>query len=120
MFTKTFNDVVRLAFACTARELGDALAPLPHGVRYGVACDLECEGTAHRYDTPRERAFFLSHHERGILVWRWNYIASYEEAGKLLAMAIALGSRLNGDAASRIFSKATRRPIELPVPALEP
>jgi len=120
MFTKTFNDVVRLALASTPGELGDALAPLPHGVRYGVACDLEGEGTAHRYDSPRERAFYLSRHESGVLVWRWNYVATYEEAGKLLAMAIALGGALNGQAASRIFSKATRRPIELPVPTLEP
>ncbi len=120
MFTKTFNEVVRLVLASTPGELGDALAPLPHGVRYGVACDLEGEGMAHRYDSPRERAFYLTPHERGVLVWRWNYVASYEEAGKLLAMAIALGSAMNGQAASRIFSKATCRPIELPVPTLEP
>lgn len=120
MFTKTFNDVVCLALACTPRELGDALAPLPHGVKYGVACDLEDAGRAHRYDSPRERAYYLTRHDRGVIVWRWNYIASYEEAGKLLAMAIAFGNQLNGKVASRIFSKATRRPIELPVPTLEP
>ncbi len=119
MFTKTFNDVVRLAFASTPRDLDNALAPLPHGVRFGVACDLESGDTAHRYDSPHERAFFVRHHECGILVWRWNYIASYEEAGKLLAMAIAYGGNLNGEVASRIFSKATHRPVEWPIPALE-
>lgn len=120
MLTKTFNDVVRLAFASTPRELLDALAPLPHGVRYGVACDLEDGGTAHRYDNPSERAYYLCLHDRGFLVWRWNYVASYEEAGRLLAMVNSLGSELNGEIASRIFSRATRRPIELPVPELEP
>ena len=120
MFTKTFNDVVRLALASTPGELREALAPLPHGVRYGVACDLEDAGRAHRYDSPRECAYYLKNHDRGVLVWRWKYIASYEEAGKLLAMAISLGERLNGEAANEIFSKATQRRIDLPVPALEP
>lgn len=120
MYSKTFNDVVRLALASTPRELGEALAPMPHGVRYGVACDLEVTGSAHRYDSPRECAYFLNTHDQGVLVWRWNFIASYEEAGKLLAMAISHGDRLNSEVASRIFSKATRRQIQLPVPTLEP
>jgi hypothetical protein len=120
MFTKNFNDVVRLAVASTPWELRQALAPLPHGVRYGVACDLEEAGRAHRYDSSRECAYFLSSHDRGVLVWRWKYVASYEEAGKLLAMAISLGDRLNGEAANQIFSKATRRRVDLPIPTLEP
>ncbi len=119
MFSKIFNDVVQLALATTPHELERALAPMPHGVRYGVVCDLEDTGSAHRYDSPRERAYFLKSHDHGVLVWRWNYIASYEEAGKLLAMAIGHGDRLSGELANRIFLKATRRPIELPVPALE-
>ena len=76
MFTKNFNEVVCLALASTPGELREALAPLPHGVRYGVACDLE---------------------------------------GRL-----QLGDRLNGEAANQIFSKATQRRVDLPIPTLEP
>jgi hypothetical protein len=119
MFRKVFNDVVQLALASTPDELGQALAPMPHGVRYGVVCDLEETGSAHRYDSARERAYYLKSLDHGVLVWRWNYIASYEEAGRLLALAVSHGDRLNGAVANRIFSKATRRPIELPIPALE-
>lgn len=120
MFTKNFNEVVRLTLASTPDELREALAPLPHGVRYGVACDLEVEGRAHRYDSPRECAYFLNSHDRGVLVWRWKYVASYEEAGKLLAMAISLGDLLTGEVANQIFLKATRRRVDLPIPTLEP
>ena len=119
MFAKAFNDVVGLAIASTPRELGEALSPLPHGVRYGVACDLDDAGRAHRYDRARERAYFLSHHDHGVVVWRWNYIASYAEAGRLLAMVLSLGVPLNGEVASRVFTQATRRRIERPAPPLD-
>src|SRR5262245_12522287 len=108
MFAKAFNDVVRLAIASTPRELGDALTPLPHGVKYGVACDLEDEGRAHRYDRARERAYYLRRHDQGVVVWRWNYVASHAEAGRLLAIVLSLGAPLNGEVASRVFMQATR------------
>ena len=119
MFAKAFNDVVRLAIASTPQELGEALSPLPHGVKYGVACDLDDAGRAHRYDRSRERAYYLSRHDQGVLVWRWNYVASYAEAGRLLAMVHSLGVPLNGQVASRVFTQATNRRIERPAPPMD-
>jgi hypothetical protein len=119
MFARAFNDVVRLAIARSPHELGEALEPLPHGVKYGVACDLSDEGRAHRYDRARERAYFLSRKDEGILVWRWNYVASYAEAGRLLAIVLSLGVPLNGEAASRAFIQATHRRIDRPVPSMD-
>ena len=119
MFTRKFNDVVQLAIAKTPQELGEALASLPHGVRYGVACDLDKDGRAHRYDRPRECAYFASGHDHGVLVWRWRYIASYEEAGRLLSMVVSLGAPLTGDAATRIYAMATNRRVDWPIAALE-
>ena len=119
MFAKAFNDVVRLAIANTPGELVEALSPLPHGVKYGVACDLDDDGHAHRYDRSRERAYYLSRHDHGVVVWRWNYIASYAEAGRLLAMVLTLGVPLNGRVASRVFTQATSRRIDRPAPPIE-
>jgi hypothetical protein len=119
MFAKSFNDVVRLAIANTPGELVEALSPLPHGVRYGVACDLEDAGRAHRYDRSRERAYYVSRHDQGVVVWRWNYVASYAEAGRLLAMVRSLGAPLNGQVASRLFTQATHRVVERPAPQLD-
>jgi hypothetical protein len=116
MFSRAFNDVVHLAIAKTPGELVEALSPLPHGVKYGVACDLDGEGRAHRYDRARERAYYLSRHDEGIVVWRWNYITAYAEAGRLLAMVLSLNVPLNGQVASRVFTQATRRRIERPAP----
>ena len=119
MFAKAFNDVVGLAIANTPGELVEALSPLPHGVKYGVACDLDDAGRAHRYDRSRERAYYLSRHDQGVVVWRWNYVASYAEAGRLLAMVLSLGVPLNGQVASRVFTQATSRRIERPAPLVD-
>ena len=119
MFAKAFNDVVDLAIASTPGELVEALSPLPHGVKYGVACDLDDEGRAHRYDRARERAYYLRRHDQGVVVWRWNYITSYAEAGRLLAMVLSLNIPLNGRVASRMFTQATRRRIERPAPHVD-
>ncbi|HKX98268.1 MAG TPA: hypothetical protein VJL86_00990 [Steroidobacteraceae bacterium] len=119
MFAKAFNDVVDLAIANTPGELVEALSPLPHGVKYGVACDLDDEGRAHRYDRARERAYYLRRHDQGVVVWRWNYITSYAEAGRLLAMVLSLNIPLNGRVASRMFTQATRRRVERPAPHVD-
>ena len=119
MFAKAYNDVVWLAFANTPSDLGEALSPMPHGVKYGVACDLNDAGQAHRYDRARERAYFLSRQDEGVLVWRWNYVASYGEAGRLLAMVLSLGAPLNGHTASRVFTQATNRRVDCPVPTVD-
>lgn len=114
-----FNEVVRVVLASTPGELGDALAPMPHGVRYGVACELEEAGRAHRYDSPRECAYYLNPHDGGILVWTWRFIASHAEAGRLLALVNALRGPLNGRLAGELFARATNRRVDQPVPMLE-
>jgi hypothetical protein len=113
MYAKAFNDVVRLAVAYSPADLGEALSPLPHGVRYGVACDLNESGRAHRYDPVRERAYYIDRHEPGFAVWRWNDVASDAEASRLLGMILSLGVPLDGEVASRVFTQATRRAIGL-------
>jgi hypothetical protein len=113
MYAMAFNDVVRLAVAYRPADLGEALSPLPHGVRYGVACDLDEAGRAHRYDPVRERAYYIDRRDPGIAVWRWNHVETDAEAGRLLAMVLSLGVPLDGDVASRVFIQATRRAIRL-------
>jgi hypothetical protein len=112
MYARAFNDVVRLAVAYTPADLGEALTPLPHGVRYGVACDLDEVGRAHRYDPVRERAYYIDRLEPGFAVWRWSDVATDAEAGKLLSIVLSLGVPLNGEVASRVFTQATRRAID--------
>lgn len=111
-----FNDVVRLVVATTARELEIVLGYLPHGVRFGIAHDLEEFGEAHRFESLRHCAYFLTRHEEGIQVWRWNYVASPAEACRLRSLVSLLDEPLDGRAAGRIFEQATYRSLSKPRP----
>ncbi len=111
-----FNDVVRLVVATTARELETVLGYLPHGVRYGIVQDLEDFGEAHRFESLRHCAYFLARHDQGIQVWRWNYVASPEEACRLRSLVASLEEPLDGRVAGRIFEQATHRRLSNPRP----
>jgi hypothetical protein len=116
MVETVFNKVVHLLVATTAGELEAVLGTLPHGVRFGVAHQLEETGEAHRYESARHCAYYLRRHPDGILVWRWCYVASPLEAKYLQAMIQSLEGRLDGKSATRIFEAATRRSASQPRP----
>ncbi|HEY8265977.1 MAG TPA: hypothetical protein VIG03_05340, partial [Steroidobacteraceae bacterium] len=59
MLDSAINKVVRLTVPTTIEQLGDALESLPHGVRYGVLCDLDEAGQAYRYDAAAHCAYYL-------------------------------------------------------------
>lgn len=110
------NKVVRLVLATTAKEFEAVLASLPHGVRFGVAHQLDETGEAHRYECSRHCAYYLYRQEQGIEVWRWSYIASEREAERLRALIASLGRPLNAGLADLVFVHATRRSVDNPRP----
>jgi hypothetical protein len=116
MIETVFNKAVHLLIATTAGELEAVLGTLPHGVRFGVAHQLDQVGEAFRYESARHCAYYLRRHEDGIEIWRWCYIASMLEANYLQAMVQSLSKPLDGAAASRIFEQATRRSVSNPRP----
>ncbi len=116
MVETVFNKVVHLLVATTASELEAVLGTLPHGVRFGVAHQLDETGEAHRYESARHCAYYLRRHPEGILVWRWCYVASPLEAKYLQAMIHSLEGRLDGESATRAFEAATRRSVSQPRP----
>jgi hypothetical protein len=116
MSDTAFNKVVRLVLATTAEEFEAVLASLPHGVRFGVAHQLDETGEAHRYECSRHCAYYLNRQEQGIEIWRWSYIASEREAIRLRAAIALLGRPLDAGLADRVFEYATRRSVDNPRP----
>lgn len=116
MSDTAFNKVVRLVLATTAKEFEAVLASLPHGVRFGVAHQIDETGEAHRYECSRHCAYYLYRQDQGIEVWRWSYIASEREANRVRAAIASLGRPLDADLADRVFEYATRRSVDNPRP----
>ena len=116
MHETVFNKVVHLLVATTAGELEAVLGTLPHGVRFGVAHQLDQAGEAHRYESARHCVYYLRRDDDRILIWRWCYVASQLEAKYLQALLQALGRPLDGETATRLFEQATRRSVENPRP----
>jgi hypothetical protein len=116
MTDTAFNKVVRRVLATTAKELETVLASLPHGVRFGVAHQIDETGEAHRYECSRHCAYYLYRQELGIEVWRWSYIASQHEADRLRVSIASLGRPLDAGLADRVFEHATRRRVDNPRP----
>jgi hypothetical protein len=116
MVETVFNKVVHLLVATTAGELDAVLETLPHGVRFGMAHQLDETGEAHRYESARHCAYYLRLHPDGVLVWRWCYVASSLEAKYLQAMVQSFEGRLDGESATQIFEAATRRSASHPRP----
>ena len=111
-----FNRVVRLAVANTSEELDTVLGHLPHGVRFGVAFQLDEVGEAYRYESARHCAYYLYRQEQGIVIWRWSYVATQSEANRLRALIASVEEPLDPDSANSIFERATRRSVSSPRP----
>jgi hypothetical protein len=111
---QAINDVVRLIVATTSRELESVLEHVPHGVRFGIVRDLEEIGEAHRFEHLRNCAYYLTRHDQGIEIWRWNYIASPAEAARLRALIGCMPGILDESIAARLFEQATRRSVTNP------
>lgn len=116
MTEAVINRVIRLVVATTAMELESVLAQLPHGVRFGVASQLDEVGEAHRYEIARHCAYYLRRQENGIAVWRWSCITSFAEANRLRLLIDSLGRPLDIDLAARVFEQATHRSVDNPRP----
>lgn len=116
MTEAAFNNVIRLVVATTSQELLAVLGYLPHGVRFGVAQQLDEVGEAYRYELHRNCAYYLRRQRQGILVWRWSYIACLLEANRLQALIASLDGPLDADSASRLFERATGRSVNNPRP----
>lgn len=117
MTETVFNKVVHLILATTAGELKAVLGSLPHGIRLGVAHQLEMAGEAFRYESLRHCAYYFRHQRQGYFVWRWCYIASPQEANRLRAAIASLEEPLSADGARWAFEQATGRSTENPRPA---
>ena len=116
MTDTAINNVVRRMLATTAEEFETVLASLPHGVRFGVAHQIDETGEAHRYECSRHCAYYLYRQELGIEIWRWSYIASEREADRLRASIASLGRPLDAGLADLVFEHATRRRVDNPRP----
>ena len=116
MTEAVLNRVIRLVIATTATEFESVLAQLPHGVRFGVASELDLVAEAHRYDVAHHCAYYLRRRKDGIAVWRWSCIASFAEAGRLRLLIDSLPKALDIDLAARVFEQATHRSVDNPRP----
>ena len=116
MTVAAINSVVRLVLVSTAAELTSALGCLPHGVRFGIAHELDEVGEAHRYEIARHCAYYLRRQRNGVAIWRWSYIASPLEAGRLRDAISTLARPLDIELANRVFELATRRRVSDPRP----
>ena len=116
MLDSAINKVVRLMVPTTTEQLDRALESLPHGVRYGMLCDLEEARQAYRYDAAVHTAYYLSVQSNRILIWRWSYIATEQEANRLGTMIMSLDGPLDAHRANRLFEYATHRCVSNPRP----
>ncbi len=117
MFETVFNKAVHRLVATTAGELEAVLGTLPHGVRFGMAHQLDEAGEAYRYESARHCAYYLRRHDQGVQIWRWCYVASALESKHLHALILSLTLPLDGASATRIFEHATRRSVSNPRPS---
>jgi hypothetical protein len=116
MLDSPINKVVRLTIATTSEQLQRILATVPHGVRFGVARDLDETGEAFRFESSRHCAYYLRRLETGIVVWRWSYVASDREALRLRALIASLEGSLSPRRANSVFEHATQRSVSNPRP----
>jgi hypothetical protein len=116
MTETVFNKVIHMILATTCEELKAVLGSLPHGVRFGVARQLDEVGEAYRYESSRHCAYYLIRHEQGVLIWRWCYIATPLESRRLQATIASRETPLDGGLASRMFESATFRSVDNPRP----
>ena len=116
MVETVFNKVVHLLIATSVGELEAVLGTLPHGVRFGVAHQLDETGEAHRYESARHCAYYLRRHPDGVLIWRWCYVASTLEAKYIQALIESLETPLDGKSATQVFERATHRSVSNPRP----
>ena len=116
MLDSAINKVVRLTVPTTIEQLGDALESLPHGVRFSALCDLEESGQACRYDATDHCAYYLKLLAARIVIWRWKYIATEQEANRLRSLVMSLDGPLDAHRANRIFEYATHRTVGNPRP----
>jgi hypothetical protein len=116
MLDSAINKVVRLTVPTTIEQLSDALESLPHGVRYGVLCDLDEAGQAYRYDAAVHCAYYLGVQSARIMIWRWSCIATEQEANRLRSLVMSLDGPLDAHRANRIFEYATHRTVGNPRP----
>jgi hypothetical protein len=112
-----FNKVIHLILATTSGELKAVLGSLPHGIRLGVAHQLDVAGEAYRYESLRHCAYYFRRQRQGFLIWRWCYIASRFEANRLCAIIDSLAEPLSAATARRAFEQATGRSADDPLPA---
>jgi hypothetical protein len=117
MLDSAINQVVRLTVPTTIEQLDQALESLPHGVRYGILCDLEEAGQAYRYEAAVHCAYYLSVQGARIMIWRWSYIATEQEANRLGTMIMSVDGPLDAQRATRLFEYATHRSVSNPRPA---
>jgi len=116
MLDSAINKVVRRTIATSIEQLEQALRSLSHGVRYGVVRELDETGDAYRYDVAEHCAYYLKIRGPGIVIWRWSYVATEQEANRLCALITSLTGTLDATRANRIFEHATQRSVSNPRP----
>src|SRR5687768_16904973 len=116
MLEKTYNDVVRYIQATTADEVEQVLAPLPDGVREGLAEEVRKFGDGHRYDPTAKRAYYFERQGTGVAVWCWNHVYRPHEAGELIYRVVSSSASLDENLANACFARATGRTVTHPRP----
>ncbi len=117
MLDSAINKVVRLTIPTDIEQFERALESLSHGVRFGVVSELDRTGDAFRYDIALQCSYYLKFHGRGIMIWRWSYVANEREASRMRVLIRSLSGPLDANRANRIFEQATKRSVSNPRPA---
>ena len=110
------NKVIRLTITTSSWQLDRIKASLSFGARHGLMRDLDRTGEAHRYDESCHCAYYLRRHNSRVMVWRWSYVASEAEAGRMRALIDSLRGRLDVYRANQVFEQATHRSVGRPRP----
>ena len=117
LHTRTVNNVLRVITAIGPNAVDELFAALPLVVSLHLAKDLQNGGESHRYDVSGQCAYYICQQGQTVLAWRFDFIATFREAGRLLAAIASLEGPLTEERAAQLFTYATTRTTSNPSPS---
>src|SRR5262245_3031697 len=116
LHTRSVNKVLRIITAVGPSAVDELFAVLPLVVTFHLTKELEQGGESHRYDLAGQCAYYIRQEGERILAWRFDFVATFREAGRLLAAIASLDRPLTEERAAELFTYATARTISNPSP----
>ena len=115
--TRSVNNVLRIVTAIGPNAVDELLAALPLVVSLHLTRDLQLGGESHRYDVHSQCAYYIRQEGEFLQAWRFDHVATFREAGRLLAAIASLDGPLTEERATELFTYATTRTVSNPRPS---